>query len=187
MEDVQLIISKNVRLLRDQKKLSLEKMAELTGVSKTMIGQIERGESTPTITTLWKIANGLKVSFSELIYAPQPEIKVVRKEKAQVLTEDDGRYRVYTTFPFDDRGKFEMYRVEIDRGGSLRANEHIGGTEELITVFEGVLDLSIGDEQYTLKAGDSIRFKADRTHTYKQSGEQMVRMQMILYYPQEKS
>lgn len=82
-------------------------MAELTGVSKTMIGQIERGESTPTITTLWKIANGLKVSFSELIYAPQPEIKVVRKEDAQVLTEDDGRYRVYTTFPFDDRGNLK--------------------------------------------------------------------------------
>lgn len=80
-----------------------------------------------------------------------------------------------------------MYRVEIDRGGSLRASEHIGGTEELITVFEGVLDLSIGDEQYTLKAGDSIRFKADRTHTYQQTGEQMVRMQMILYYPHEKS
>ena len=63
-----------------------------------------------------------------------------------------------------------MYRVEIDRGGSLRAGEHIGGTEELITVFEGVLDLTIGDEQYTLKAG-----------------ERMVRMQMILYYPHEKS
>lgn len=107
MEDVQSIISKNVRLLRDQKKLSLEKMAELTGVSKTMIGQIERGESTPTITTLWKIANGLKVSFSELIHAPQPEIKVVRNEDAQILTEDDGRYRVYTTFPFDDRGNLK--------------------------------------------------------------------------------
>ncbi|KEP25156.1 helix-turn-helix domain-containing protein [Bacillus zhangzhouensis] len=187
MEDVQSIISKNVRQLRDQKKLSLEKMAELTGVSKTMIGQIERGESTPTITTLWKIANGLKVSFSELIYAPQPEIKVVRKEDGQVLTEDDGRYRVYTTFPFDDWGKFEVYQVEIDPGGSLYANEHIGGTEELITVFEGALDLSIGDEQYILKAGDSIRFKADRMHAYKQTGEQMVRMQMILYYPHEKS
>lgn len=81
MEDVQSIIARNVKLLREQKKLSLEKMAEVTNVSKTMIGQIERGESTPTITTLWKIANGLKVSFSELIYAPRPEIKFVRKKK----------------------------------------------------------------------------------------------------------
>ncbi|WP_448011359.1 helix-turn-helix domain-containing protein [Bacillus altitudinis] len=183
MEDVQSIIARNVKLLREQKKLSLEKMAEVTNVSKTMIGQIERGESTPTITTLWKIANGLKVSFSELIYAPQPEIKIVRKEEGQVLTEDEGKYRVYTTFPFDDLRKFEVYQVEIDPHGSLSAEEHIGGTEELITVFEGALDLSIGDEQYTLQAGDSIRFKADRAHEYKQSGEQMVRMQMILYYP----
>ena len=164
MEDVQSIIARNVKLLREQKKLSLEKMAEVTSVSKTMSGQIERGESTPTITTLWKIANGLKVSFSELIYAPQPEIKFVRKEEGQVLTEDEGRYRVYTTFPFDDLRKFEVYQVEIDAHGSLSAEEHIGGTEELITVFEGALDLSIGDEQYTLQAGDSIRFKADRAH-----------------------
>ncbi|WP_353853719.1 XRE family transcriptional regulator [Bacillus sp. Bos-x628] len=183
MKEVQSIISKNVKLLREQKKLSLEKMADLTGVSKTMIGQIERGESTPTITTLWKIANGLKVSFSELIYAPQPEINVVRKEEGQVLTEDEGRYRVYTTFPFDVRRKFEVYQVEIDLGGSLSADEHIGGTEELITVFEGELYLSIGDEEYTLKAGDSIRFKADRPHEYRQLGNQITRLQMILYYP----
>lgn len=98
-------------------------MAELTGVSKTMIGQIERGESTPTITTLWKIANGLKVSFSELIHSPLPEIKVVRKEDAQVLTEDDGRYRVYTTFPFDDRGNLKCTEWKlIEAGRFVRVN-----------------------------------------------------------------
>ncbi|MGE6632163.1 helix-turn-helix domain-containing protein [Bacillus sp. NPDC077027] len=183
MEDVQFIISKNVKFLRNRKKLSLEKMSELTGVSKTMIGQIERGESTPTITTLWKIANGLKVSFTELIHSPQSETKVVRKHEGQVLTEDDGRYRVYTLFPFDDRRRFEVYMVEIDAHGALKADAHIGGTEELITVFDGELALYLGEEEYHLKPGDSIKFKADCKHEYRQFGDGMTRLQMILYYP----
>ncbi|MDA6151190.1 helix-turn-helix transcriptional regulator, partial [Escherichia coli] len=58
MEEIHLILAKNLKAFRENKKLSLEKVAELTGVSKTMIGQIERGESSPTITTIWKIANG---------------------------------------------------------------------------------------------------------------------------------
>src|SRR5690554_5668235 len=65
--EIDLVIAKNLKAIRESKKLSLEKVAELTGVSKTMIGQIERGESAPTITTIWKIANGLKVSFTSLI------------------------------------------------------------------------------------------------------------------------
>ena len=77
MQEIHLIIAKNLKALRESKKLSLEKVAELTGVSKTMIGQIERGESAPTITTIWKIANGLKISFTALINNPQPDTKVV--------------------------------------------------------------------------------------------------------------
>ena len=79
MQEIHLVIAKNLRSLRESKKLSLEKVAELTGVSKTMIGQIERGESAPTITTIWKIANGLKISFTSLINQPQPDTKIVLK------------------------------------------------------------------------------------------------------------
>ena len=56
MEEIQLILAKNLKTIREKEKLSLEKVAQLTGVSKTMIGQIERGESSPTLTTIWKIA-----------------------------------------------------------------------------------------------------------------------------------
>ncbi|MEB9453351.1 helix-turn-helix transcriptional regulator, partial [Bacillus cereus] len=71
MEEIQLILAKNLKSIREKEKLSLEKVSQLTGVSKTMIGQIERGESSPTLTTIWKIANGLKVSFTSLINNPQ--------------------------------------------------------------------------------------------------------------------
>lgn len=70
MENINLILSKNLKYLRNERKLSLDKLADLTGISKTMLGQIERGESNPSITTVWKIANGLKISFTALINEP---------------------------------------------------------------------------------------------------------------------
>lgn len=81
MEEINKIIGRNLKSFRITNKLSLERAAELTGVSKTMIGQIERGESSPTITTIWKIANGLKISFTSLIDNPQPDTKVILKKR----------------------------------------------------------------------------------------------------------
>lgn len=183
MEEIHLILAKNLKALREDKKLSLEKVAELTGVSKTMIGQIERGESTPTITTIWKIANGLKISFSSLINTPQTDTKVILRNDLQILSEDHGKYRVYPNFPFEDDRRFEVYSVEIEKGGFLSAEAHLEGTEELITVFEGELTVRVNNNEYTVRNGDSIRFKADRPHTYHNSGETLTRLSMILYYP----
>lgn len=183
MQEINLIIAKNLKAFRESKKLSLEKVAELTGVSKTMIGQIERGESSPTITTIWKIANGLKVSFTSLINSPQPDTKVVLKSEIQTLSEDNGKYRVYPYFPFEDDKRFEVYSVEIERGGFLSADSHREGTEEFITVFEGELTVRVNNNEYTVRNGDSIRFKADRPHAYHNSGETLTRLSMILYYP----
>ncbi len=183
MEEIHLIIAKNLRTLRESKKLSLEKVAELTGVSKTMIGQIERGESSPTITTIWKIANGLKISFTSLINNPQPDTKIVLKSEIKTLIEDNSKYRLYPSFPFDDERRFEVYSVEIDIGGSLSADAHREGTEEFITVYAGELTISIDDEEYVIKNGDSIRFKASRPHAYYNSGDTLTRLSMILYYP----
>ena len=98
MEEIQLILAKNLKSIREKEKLSLERVSQLTGVSKTMIGQIERGDSSPTLTTIWKIANGLKVSFTSLINNPQPDTKVVLRNDVQVLSEDNGRYKVYPHF-----------------------------------------------------------------------------------------
>ncbi|TQR16291.1 helix-turn-helix domain-containing protein [Psychrobacillus soli] len=183
MEEIHLIIARNLKALREKKKLSLEKVSELTGVSKTMIGQIERGESTPTITTIWKIANGLKISFTSLINTPQTDTKVILRSDIQSLSEDNGKYRVYPNFPFEDDKRFEVYSVEIEKGGFLSADPHMDGTEELVTVFEGELTIRVNNNEYTIRSGDSIRFKADRPHTYHNSGEVLTRLSMILYYP----
>ncbi|KAA6470616.1 XRE family transcriptional regulator [Bacillus cereus] len=183
MEEIQLILAKNLKSIREKEKLSLEKVSQLTGVSKTMIGQIERGDSSPTLTTIWKIANGLKVSFTSLINNSQPDTKVILRNDVQALSEDNGRYKVYPSFPFQDDRNFEIYTVEIETEGNLSSEAHKEGTEEFITVFEGELKIDINDCQYTLNNGDSIRFKADRPHTYTNSGRTLTRLSMTIYYP----
>jgi len=73
MENMQLILASNLRRIREERRLSLDKVSELTGVSKSMLGQIERGESNPTLQTVWKIANGLRVSLTDLTEVPRSE------------------------------------------------------------------------------------------------------------------
>lgn len=183
MEEIHLIFARNLKMIREKEKLSLEKVSQLCGVSKTMIGQIERGESSPTLTTIWKIANGLKVSFTTLINNPQPDTEVICREDIQILSEDHGRYRVYPNFPFQEDSRFEIYTVEIEREGKLSAEAHKDGTEEFITVFDGELVICVNEDEFKLKSGDSIRFKADRSHIYMNPGETLTRLSMTIYYP----
>jgi len=183
MEDIQQTLAKNLKAIRKREKLSLEKVSELSGVSKTMIGQIERVESSPTLNTIWKIANGLKVSFSSLIHDAKPDAKVVLRDDIQLLPEDNGRYRVYPAFPFQEDRRIEIYTVEIDKGGKLEAEAHREGTEEFITVFAGELIIRVNEREYILKTGDSIQFKADRLHSYYHSGEEMTCLSLTIYYP----
>ncbi|QPQ35292.1 helix-turn-helix domain-containing protein [Lysinibacillus sp. JNUCC-52] len=186
MEEIHLIFARNLKAIREKEKLSLEKVSQLCGVSKTMIGQIERGESSPTLTTIWKIANGLKVSFTSLIHQPQTDTEVIYKKDIQVLSEDNGKYRVYPNFPFQEDGRFEIYTIEIDKEGKLSAEAHKEGTEEFITVFEGELMIRVNDNEYKLKNGDSIRFKADRPHFYSNTCNTLTKFAMTIYYPNEK-
>jgi transcriptional regulator with XRE-family HTH domain len=184
MEEIQHILAKNLKTIREKKKLSLEKTAELTGVSKTMIGQIERGESSPTLNTIWKIANGLKISFTSLIQLQHSEAKVVKRDEIRTLSEDNGKYNVYPYFPFEEDKRFEIYSVEIEKGGFLSAEAHQEGTVEFITVFDGELTVQVNDNDYLVTAGDSIQFKADKPHTYQNSGDRLTRLSMTIYYPE---
>jgi len=183
MEEIHLIFARNLKMIREKEKLSLEKVSQLCGVSKTMIGQIERGESSPTLTTIWKIANGLKVSFTTLINNPQPDTEIIVREDVQLLSEDDGRYRVYPIFPFQEDSRFEIYTVEIEREGTLSAEAHKDGTEEYITVFDGELLIRVNEDEFRLKSGDSIRFKADRPHIYLNPGDTLTKLSMTIHYP----
>ena len=101
LENIGHIVAENLKRLREERKLSLDAVAKCSGVSKSMLGQIERGVTNPTISTLWKIANGLKISFTSLMMRPETDVEVVPRSAITPFVETDGKYRNYPVFPFD--------------------------------------------------------------------------------------
>ncbi|MCG8484306.1 MAG: XRE family transcriptional regulator [Clostridia bacterium] len=184
MENLNFVISMNLKRIREEKKLSLDKVAQMTGVSKSMLGQIERGESNPTVTTVWKIANGLKISFTSLLNQAQSDTVIISKDDVEPMLEDNGKYKLYPFFPYEDGRRFEVYKVEIEKGGYLSAEPHGQNTQEFITVFDGEVTIRVDDEEYTIKKGDSIRFRADKSHAYHNSGDDLTKASMVIYYPE---
>ena len=131
------MVSENARRLREEKRLTLDEAARLTGVSRSMLAQIEKGDVNPTISLVWKIANGYKVSFTSLVEPTRQRPVVLRAADGPALEEDGGRYRNYPAFPFDEERGFETYRIVILPGGGLEARPHLPGAEEYTTIPAG--------------------------------------------------
>ena len=182
MEDINLMVSHNLKRIRQEKNLSLDKLADLTGVSKSMLAQIERGESSPTISVVWKIASGLKMSFTSLLSAPQTDMSIVQKSGLPAMLADGGRYRLFPVFPIEDNRRFETYFFEMDPGANLHAEAHPEGTREFITVFQGQLCVGVNQQECQLAEGDSIHFRADRPHTYRNPGQSLMKAHLVIQY-----
>ena len=182
--DVTKCIAANVKAIREKKKLTLDSAAQATGVSRSMLSQIEKGDVNPTISVLWKIANGFKVSFTSLL-EEEKQVDVRRGAQTEPLVEDGGRYRNYPVFGFDEKKLFETYRIVIEEQGALEAQPHLKGAEEYITVFQGQVEIRVDGAVYCLEAGDSIRFAADRPHAYRNTGAGQVTLSMLIYYNRE--
>ncbi|NMS90141.1 helix-turn-helix domain-containing protein [Clostridioides difficile] len=182
MQSLNEIISENLKKIRKEKHLSLDKIAQLSGVSKSMLSQIEKCEVNPTISTLKKITNGLKISFTSLMERQESDIELVKKSDVDHFIEDDGKYVSYPIFPFDSKRRFEIFMIEIEEGGNLDSNAELPGTQEFITVFSGEVTIKINGEDYTVCSGNSIRFKADVSHIYRNSGKGIAKMSMVVYY-----
>lgn len=175
-------VSQNIRRIREQKKLTLDAAASVTGVSRSMLAQIEKGDGNPTISVLWKIANGYKVSFTSLLEQAPDAATVLPADAVEPIMEGDGRYVNYPAFCFDEQRGFETYRIVIAPGGSLQAAPHLAGTEEYITVFAGQVEITAAEQAFSLAKGDSLRFMADVAHAYRNAGDEEAQLSMLLYY-----
>lgn len=180
--DINLTVAENVKRIRERKKLTLDAAAAATGVSRSMLAQIEKGDVNPTISVLWKIANGYKVSFTSLVEQARERPMVVRDTSVTPIIEDEGRYANYPTFLFEEQKSFETYRIYIQPEGHLKAQPHLPGSEEYVTVFSGRVEIGVGEEVYTLETGDSLRFPADQPHSYCNPGKEETRLSMLIWY-----
>lgn len=182
MKNLNLVIGNKLKDIRNNRALSLDDVAKLTGVSKAMLGQIERGQSNPTVSTLWKIATGLKVSFSLFIDESKDELKVIDKRDINPIIEDDNRMRLYPIFPFDANKGFEIFTIELEPGCNHVSTPHNEGVEEYIIVTEGQVQIILDEEQIELEKGNSIRFTANKVHTYKNISNTKAEFQNIIFY-----
>ena len=83
LDTMNLIVAANIRRLREERNLSMEELARLSGVSKSMLAQVERGDGNPTLSTLWKLSNGMKVPFDALTVRPKAPYEIIKASEIQ--------------------------------------------------------------------------------------------------------
>ena len=184
--DLAPVVGGNLRRLRVKRGLSLEKLSRLSGVSRAMLGQVELGQSAPTINVLWKISTALGVPFSALIGSKAAGgVTVLRSEHAKVLSSHDGRYRSRALFPFDEPRRVEFYELRMDPRSEERAEAHAPGTTENLVVAAGAVEIEVEGVRHQLRAGDAMVFEADAPHAYRNGGEGEAVMYLVMTYSEQ--
>ena len=154
-----------LKAARRDKGLSLEAVARLSGVSRSMVSQIERGESSPTIATLWNLTRALQVDFAGLLdAAPSARIATLRAADIPTIDNRGEKCRLRILSPPEDAGRFEVYDLHLGAGGSLTSKPHRPGAREHLTVIEGSIAVTSGPDSMVLGPGDTARYAADVPH-----------------------
>ncbi|WP_017815658.1 helix-turn-helix domain-containing protein [Paenibacillus shenyangensis] len=183
MEPIQSVIAKNLARIRKSKNLTLDQTSELTGVSKAMLAQIENEKSNPTISTLWKIANGLQVSFTTFLKEEEVLVRRVNMNEVNMIMDSDDKYRVYPFFPYHPEKRFELYIVELLPGCVHEPKTHPG--EEYLIVKQGSMIVDLKGEQYELTEGDALQFSGTHLHGYSNPTAEKASFFMMMHYPDD--
>jgi XRE family transcriptional regulator, regulator of sulfur utilization len=162
-------LATSLRAARKARGLSLDAAAKLSGVSRSMVSQIERGESSPTVATLWALTQALQLDFAGLLEGrPAPGIEVTRAGLAPVI--DRGGVAIRILSGPETVGSHEVYELRFVAGAKLTSDAHSPGCREHLTVLEGRLAVTSGEASETLTPGDVARYPADRPHEIAASG-----------------
>lgn len=187
MEPMTLRVAATLKAMRSLRGWSLADTALHTGVSKAMLGQIERGESSPTVATLWKIASGMNLAFSSFLEPasgePGESSSPARSAEPRVFVDAGGSMRVETLFDYDAQLGFEMFIIDLAAGGLSHSSPHAAGVVEHVIVISGELNLTVDGSLHRLNAGDSLRFTADCDHSYQNNSDHPVRFHDLIHYP----
>jgi transcriptional regulator with XRE-family HTH domain len=175
-------ISSNLKGYRESRNLSLDQLSGLTGVSKSMLRQIETGQSNPTITTIWKIANGLRVSFTSLLRKPTIDASVKSFREEKPLTAESEPYRVFPMIPFDPQRPYEIYYIEVDPGTVFHGEPHKGNVYEYVFVIKGALEIVVDGKTFKVNEKEFLQFQADCSHEYRCLGNAMTSAIMQISY-----
>lgn len=176
-------LGERLKEIRGNMGLSLEQVSALTGVSKTMLSQIESSKSIPTIATVFKIANGLKIKVDSLLSGKRKQYyEIITINNLSPVIDNHERVYMYCIFPFSPTTGFEVYYCIYKSGCDHESVTHQNANMEYLTVFQGELELVVENRSYIVKSGEAIEFDATLPHKYINKGETDVIAQALLSY-----
>ncbi|WP_294532412.1 XRE family transcriptional regulator [uncultured Rhodoblastus sp.] len=174
-------LGKTVQRLRKAYNLSLSELSEQSGVAKSIISQIERNETNPTLATIWRLAQALDVTMERVLRErdDSPFIEKISRGDTPILVSDDGKCRLAITGWIKTVDWLQCYDFSAEPGGVLESDAHQPGAVEQLSVIEGELQVEVAGETDFLRAGETLRYRADRPHLIRNGAETPARAVMI--------
>ena len=178
-------IGSNIQRIRKEEGLTLESLAERSGVSKAMLSQIESDKVNPTVLTIWKIARGLDVELDAILkgsWEPARRFSVTREKDAVVLDAPDNGPHIRVYSPLSMAEDLEIYQLSFDPGAALVSGPHAPRTEEYLTVLEGRVRVEAAGKNAELGPGDFITYHCDIDHVIENPFEEPARIHMVVRF-----
>jgi transcriptional regulator with XRE-family HTH domain len=168
-------VGARVRALREGLDLSLRDLAERSGVSAPMLSQVERGETSPTLTVAERIASGLDLTLSQLLRLDEaPHVVVTRADERRLRSRRGHRTEELTPPLPGQRADVSVHKLEPGASTGRPGDPplHEPGARETAVVLQGSVALLIDDERHDLAEGDSVTFDADLPHHFSNESNQ---------------
>ena len=176
-------VGENIKRIRKSKKLSMERLAAESGVSRSMLGQIERGEANPSVAILGKLAKVLKVPAETLLENDDFQSLLLSREldnKARRL--DGGKAVLRPNFPYDDMTRIESYFLDRYISARYAPELSVPGCVCYATLLSGTVTLEAEGETFRMVERDAVRFAADRVYRFENMTNSSARLLLIYQY-----
>jgi transcriptional regulator with XRE-family HTH domain len=174
-------LGKTIQRLRKAYNLSLSELSEQSGVAKSIISQIERNETNPTLATIWRLSQALDISIERVLATAddEPFIEKSSRGDTPILVSDDGKMRLAIIGWIKTIEWLQWYDVTSEPGGVLDSDPHQRGSVESLSVLEGEFEVEVGGVVQQAKAGESLRYRCDRPHSVRCVGNVPGRATMV--------
>ncbi|MFG1188799.1 helix-turn-helix domain-containing protein [Xanthobacter flavus] len=159
-------LGKTIQRLRKAYNLSLSDLAEQSGVAKSIISQIERNETNPTLATVWRLSQALDMSVERVLASSDdaPFVEKLSRADTPILLSEDGLVRLSIIGWIKTVEWLQYYDMEAAPGGELDSDGHQRGSVECLTVIAGTLEVDVAGQVETVKEGETVRYRCDRRH-----------------------
>lgn len=173
-----------IKQLRASQGWSLQALAAASGVSRSMLSQIERNQANPTLAVTLRIAQAFGMRLGELLEEPEAAstVTVIRADDHTFHYRSDKDCRIRTLSPLNLEKDIEFYEIQLNPGGGLRSAPHFRGTREFITVQKGSIRVQSGADTEMLGRGDSANYRADVAHALINAGKGEALIFLVVVY-----